>query len=88
MSKLDQLRALREIAVPVAKAGKRPTNPSHGEVTVAAARTVGATPATAAKSKGRPLDKDRHKALAATQPWKIEGISRSTWFRRRQSTST
>lgn len=30
----------------------------------------------------RPLDKDRPNCLAAREPWKAEGLSRATWFRR------
>lgn len=33
--------------------------------------------------KGRPLAKDRPHSLAATEPWKQKGMSRSTWFRYR-----
>jgi hypothetical protein len=32
--------------------------------------------------RGRPLDKDKGKTLAAIKPWKAEGMSRATWYRR------
>lgn len=33
---------------------------------------------------GRPLDKDLDRSLARTKPWKAEGMSRATWYRRRK----
>ena len=32
---------------------------------------------------GRPLAKDRARTLTAVRPWDAEGMSRSTWYRRR-----
>jgi hypothetical protein len=31
---------------------------------------------------GRPRIEDRQQTLAATRPWEVAGMSRSTWFRR------
>jgi capsular polysaccharide biosynthesis protein len=36
------------------------------------------------KPKGRPLEKDRPKSLAATKPWEAAEMSRATWFRRQK----
>jgi hypothetical protein len=35
--------------------------------------------------KGRCLEKDRPFCLVATQPWRAEGMSRATWYRRQKS---
>lgn len=91
MSKLDQLRAMREAESKpgVAKAA-RTANPRSSPSTVPpgpalnSAALVEAAGKPQFKPKGRPLDKDRHKALAALQPWKAEGMSRATWFRRKR----
>lgn len=34
------------------------------------------------------LAKDAHKTLMATKPWEAEGMSRRTWYRRRQAETT
>ena len=38
----------------------------------------------AERRKGRPLSKDAMATLAATEPWRHEGVSRATWFRRQK----
>jgi hypothetical protein len=34
------------------------------------------------RKRGRPLAKDKEKALSALRPWIAEGMSRATWYRR------
>jgi hypothetical protein len=44
----------------------------------------GAVKAPFLRRSGRCLEKDRPFCLAATKPWKAEGMSRATWFRRQK----
>jgi len=37
------------------------------------------------QNRGRPLDKDRDKAAEVLKPWKTEGMSRRTWYRRQHA---
>lgn len=89
MSKLDQLREMREAqAHPVRRALKKLTAP---KINLAAqVRALGADsllPDWKPPRKGRPLNKDRATALAATKPWLAAGMSRATWFRRQRGKS-
>ena len=34
--------------------------------------------------KGRPLERDRQRSFEQTRPWEKEGMSRTTWYRRRK----
>lgn len=36
------------------------------------------------RKPGRPRTEDRHKTIEAQKPWDRMGISRRTWFRRRE----
>ena len=46
-------------------------------------KTIPVLPEVAKKREFRkPLAKDADKTLMATQPWKAEGLSRRTWYRR------
>lgn len=37
--------------------------------------------------RGRPLSKDKDKTLTAKEPWKVEGMSKATWYRRQKEKS-
>ena len=94
VSKLEQLRLLRE----------RDAQPRLRAEPLGArepARVATGTPQAASRSGddlgqrqpslrrlGRPLDKDRHLSLSATQPWIAEGMSERTWYRRQKEAKT
>jgi hypothetical protein len=42
-------------------------------------------PGTSVRRRGRPLQSNIGNSLAAQQPWKSEGMSRATWFRRQHA---
>jgi len=73
-SKLAQLKMLRE-----QKFGSAVVKGADTSLREAAPPVPG-TPRT-----GRPLDSKRHLTLKATEPWKKEGMSRRTWFRRQKN---
>ena len=75
MSKLDQLRAMREEAHDKSSRGTAKPPPSGG--------AAGAALKAPAK-RGRPLAKDKDATLTATKPWEAEGMSRATWYGRQK----
>jgi hypothetical protein len=96
MSKLDQIRALRETR----KGGRKPSNkpiqrgpgtsakqpPSPAEGSVRPLEGVPTGSLVGAPShfpKGRPRVENRERTLKALEPWKAEKMSRATWFRRK-----
>lgn len=89
MSKLDQLRALREVRSPRGS----PANPGQDVARQdehrsrkgpQAERAPVTNPARERVPKrGRPRIEDRAKTLQATKPWVAAGMSERTWYRRR-----
>ncbi len=78
MSKLDELRRLREL--------KLRARSSVVEQRLLKSQVAGSMPAASAKrTAGRPLAKDAHTALMRTKPWEKQGMSRSTWYRRQKA---
>jgi len=45
----------------------------------------GDVPPSHPRRRGRPLQSNVGNSLAAQQPWKSEGMSRATWFRRQHA---
>lgn len=90
MSKLDQLKALREARARPSRAGKTVTRNSHlvgrGEGLQPDGPPVGAVAAqpardtkVKARKKGRPRIGEKR-----DRPWEALGMSQSTWYRRRK----
>ena len=92
MSKLDQLRGLREQRASAVKGKSTAKAKDH------APKIKGPAPSKKRRAKkkaasasialrpspirGRPRLEDRDKTLTATEPWKALGFSRRTYFRR------
>ena len=77
MSKLDQLKALRET-----KSSRGGMEPAV-EARQTAHRGSQENRVPREYKHGRPRLEDRAKTLAATKPWAAAGMSRRTWYRRR-----
>lgn len=97
--KLDQIRALRETRTQKSRGGVEghgtpgQTPPdSHARRKgerfessgVHATASVEPGPRDQKQKRGRPRIDERSKTLKATKPWEAEGMSRRTWYRRKQ----
>ena len=91
MSKLDQLRALREVR----GARRSPANPDQdvarqhehrgqsSAITPSGQKSTGTQSGLRVTKRGRPRLEDVAKTLTAVKPWVAAGMSRRTWYRRR-----
>ena len=89
MSKVDQLRALREVKSSRGGGESRPASgpnrlaPEVQKAAVIAPVSAGVASGPREAKRGRPLDVDKAKTLTAIKPWVAAGMSRRTWYRRR-----
>jgi hypothetical protein len=90
-SKLDQLRALREVRIErdserrALREARRSAPVRLSDGAVVAAFREGASraePLPIGAKWGRPRIENRDQTLAATKPWEAKGMSGTTWFRR------
>ena len=84
-SKLDQLRLLREGHFSRRTSGRSASAPVVGALSSNSLSIPVATRspvASIAISIGRPRLGQEKSTLKATEPWKAQGMSRRTWFRR------
>jgi hypothetical protein len=90
MSKMDQLRALRE-AQPSSRGGRqsgpvgglrKDARPAPPTALVVGNGVAGVATGSREHKRGRPLNKDKAATLTAQKPWEAEGMSRTTWYRR------
>ena len=86
MTKLDQLRALREQSSqakrkPSSRAANLKPSPA-AKKKLGTKKKAGKVPGLPVVRRGRPRMEDRDKTLTATEPWKALGFSRRTYFRR------
>lgn len=93
MSKLDDLRAMREARARGLGSGGERREPPAVEVRERVGKNEGLCQPLAGVATGLPEVKRRRgrarigqrtKTLSYTKPWELEGMSRSTWFRRQR----
>jgi len=95
MSKVDQIRALRERTEARAKVRQKTTQARPWSSVPAGMRSGRAapegvpkpsdngTPSPTVSKVGRPRIENREKTLKALEPWKAANMSRASWYRRK-----
>ena len=94
MSKLDQLRAMRE-----AGTGRKASKPNQKKAPSVVRRDDTRKPESTGRDAlaqsgatftkiGRPRIEDRDKTLTARKPWEALGMSRATWYKRQAEKRT